>query len=276
MRNKIIKRFNRIWIDDGDTLRSTDEQGYTAITWKFGEIHQCCYAVPNPNGPAEKEVTFGLEPCKTRNEAMKKALAHIETHKSASVESAEDFIQRTHKNWPSLYKYRSSLLDHLFFVIGNGYDWLNGRMVCNNPEDSSEALHIERRPPLIDEETQAMLERVLDRYTTDPAIPEDLRENLKELLRTPEQRIEDVKILSGQVPIEEPDPNSKIDLYPICKDYSKIWTVPVDVTDDWLAVCAEAIRLVQKRNGNKQNKGQAKALRAHYTKMFGQRFAKLE
>ena len=45
-------------------------------------------------------------------------------------------IQEMFDNYPTLFKDRSDCLNHLFCVIGNGYDWINGELV-EGPEDYS-------------------------------------------------------------------------------------------------------------------------------------------
>ena len=41
-------------------------------------------------------------------------------------------IQHMYDNYPCLFKERADCLDHLFCGIGNGYDWVNGELVCYN------------------------------------------------------------------------------------------------------------------------------------------------
>ena len=45
-------------------------------------------------------------------------------------------IQEMFDNYPTLFKDRADCLNHLFCVIGNGYDWVNGELV-EGPEDYS-------------------------------------------------------------------------------------------------------------------------------------------
>ena len=40
-------------------------------------------------------------------------------------------IQDCFDNYPGLFKERVDVLNHLFCVIGNGYDWKNGELVDN-------------------------------------------------------------------------------------------------------------------------------------------------
>lgn len=37
-------------------------------------------------------------------------------------------------NYPMLFKSRSDVLHHLFYVIGNGYEWFNGELVDKFPD----------------------------------------------------------------------------------------------------------------------------------------------
>ena len=42
----------------------------------------------------------------------------------------EQTIEIMQTMYPSLFYHKCNALDHLFFVNGNGYDWINGELVC--------------------------------------------------------------------------------------------------------------------------------------------------
>ena len=44
-------------------------------------------------------------------------------------------IQEMFDNYPTLFKDRSDCLNQLFCVIGNGYEWVNGELVCDEYDD---------------------------------------------------------------------------------------------------------------------------------------------
>ena len=49
-------------------------------------------------------------------------------------------IQNCFDNYPCLFKERADVLDHLFCVIGNDYEWKDGELVTNVPTGSGLAL----------------------------------------------------------------------------------------------------------------------------------------
>lgn len=49
--------------------------------------------------------------------------------------SVDETVHECIMNYPGLFENRSSVLDFLFFVIGNGYEWHNGELVTDYPED---------------------------------------------------------------------------------------------------------------------------------------------
>lgn len=56
-------------------------------------------------------------------------------------------IQEMFDSYPTLFKERADCLDHLFLVIGNGYEWVNGELVedcweCNLTPEEIESLSL--------------------------------------------------------------------------------------------------------------------------------------
>jgi hypothetical protein len=43
----------------------------------------------------------------------------------------EETIQQAFDYYPSLFQKRQQVLDQLFCVIGNGYDWHNGELILD-------------------------------------------------------------------------------------------------------------------------------------------------
>lgn len=52
-------------------------------------------------------------------------------------------IQDCFDNYPGLFKERADVLNHLFCVIGNGYEWENGELVDNYMPTNSEIKDLE-------------------------------------------------------------------------------------------------------------------------------------
>ena len=49
-------------------------------------------------------------------------------------------IQDCFDNYPSLFKERADVLNHLFCTIGNGYDWVNGELVEYEPSEGKDKI----------------------------------------------------------------------------------------------------------------------------------------
>lgn len=278
MATSFTKRFGHIWHHDGQYWTTELGDGYTPIVWRFGERYQCVVrTILESNN--NKEVSFGLQMEKTLSKAMKKTLEWADKIKTGTPPTAEEVILKAHKDWPDLYRYRYKVLDQMMFTIGNGYDWFNGRIVNTSPEETTETV-VTSRDPIFSEESTEILRKEARSLLEMAEMKDDnnLRElssSILEMVKTQEESLYDYKTLRDRVPLEEEDPTTKINFYPISKNYSGIWTAPNNVTDDWLAICVESIKLLKNRNSNPENEGQAELLIEHYTALFGGRFIKL-
>jgi hypothetical protein len=127
------------------------------------------------------------------------------------------------KYFGSLYPNRIAWLDHVFFCIGNGYDWLDGALI-RDPDS-----HITSRRQL-----KAM-------------------EKEKKLMKKVERLISDGDLKSSKDTLD--DANSQLwggnafKFYPICEQYSNVCCVPDDVRPDWLAAVYEAAILLRDKSG---------------------------
>lgn len=113
--------------------------------------------------------------------------------------------------YPELFPTRKHCLDHLFCVIGNGYEWINGELV---DKDGT----FERRYKIVEPIIRATPRN------------EDLYNNI---LRAEKN----FKEIMG----EDYKPNRKysFEWYPLCKEYSRLYTYPENITDDWLKLLNE-------------------------------------
>ena len=134
------------------------------------------------------------------------------------VDTLELVIINAILNHPSLYKdidyehSRQKVLSHLFFTNGNGYEWVNGALVCE-----------------------------LDKYKVGTELPESYFETpvmsteanepkyFKELRLAEGKEYEPYELCSKQA----------IQIYPICQ-YAKMMNIPDDIKDDWLEGAIEA------------------------------------
>lgn len=127
--------------------------------------------------------------------------------------------------YPTIFPTRERVLDHLFFVIGNGYAWKGGHLIS--------LTKIKEKDPL---------KFNLDKF---PGSSPKKIKNLKEIIETAEERakpgfphIEKMRWVTFK---EKTDWNAD-SLYPLCS-YSKIFSVPDNVRPDWLRAAAEAINM---------------------------------
>lgn len=113
--------------------------------------------------------------------------------------------------YPELFPTRKHCLDYLFCVIGNGYKWINGELV--DKDDT-----FERRYKIVEPIIRATPRN------------EDLYNNMLRVEKN-------FKEIMG----EDYKPNRKysFEWYPLCKECSKLYTYPENITDDWLKLLNE-------------------------------------
>lgn len=241
-----MKRHGHTWQLNGDTWYTTIDR-FVVNIWKFGSIHQAKVLVDYDlkidgkihDSPLSRPyVGIGLRPGKTRDAAMKTCLDWIDDFKKKGPPTVEESFEHCAKYWADIYPTRISYLDHWFFTIGNGYDWLDGSLMCTSPDDYLDTLA--RR-----EENKKVLEAAAE---------------VEKLMK----KYRDEDLLKG-LPVEEEyddysDPQSKYwtsgvySFYPVSKDYSDICKVPDDVKPEWLALAYEAALLLRDKSGVPQVK----------------------
>lgn len=128
----------------------------------------------------------------------------------------EHTIQHAFDYYPALFQKRQQVLDHLFCVIGNGYEWQDGELILN-PLCLDTPNKIPHWKPILDNNKKA-IQRKKDPY-------EDLNKLKAELYGK--------KYL-------------KPHWYPIVKNYSYICNYPADIKADWLAGIEETKKLLRK------------------------------
>lgn len=228
-------------IESYDNKQLWEEGRYAATTWEFGSIYQCKVFIKYEHTIDGKKHTspgfddnigICLTPGKTREEANKRVLDWIETFKKRGILSSNKLFKRCQKNYPSLFPNRVSILEHLFFVSGNGYDWLDGCLIELSPSDHLEAKIMRKQDKNMDD----LVAR----------IKENGREARK-LLGIPEpdeEKVDDEDSYRKK--------RAEVDLhmfYPVSKDYSNICQVPDDVQTHWLKISYEAAILLRDKSG---------------------------
>lgn len=123
---------------------------------------------------------------------------------------AEDTLQYMTDFYPTIFPTRKHCLDYLFCVIGNGYKWKNGELVCDD--------------------------EYIKRYK--------LRKSIKKAEFKNEAFWNGMNILynSGdkqKIPIEY-----NFTWYPLSKKYSYLYNYPEDIKDDWRALLEECKQLL--------------------------------
>lgn len=123
--------------------------------------------------------------------------------------TAESTLQWMMDFYSDLFPTRQRCLDHLFCTIGNGYEWVNGELVC---EDQLTKRY----------EMKEQIVRV-------KAWHEDLYK----------QREKVELELAERNPDYKPNPLYTHHWYPLCKEYSFLYNYPYDIKPDWLKLLNE-------------------------------------
>ena len=136
----------------------------------------------------------------------------------------EQQIQTMYEKYPDLFQTRKQCLDHLFCVVGNGYEWHNGELVhydCVNETWDNEFIY-------------------------------ELDENgkSKEPMKFDEWFEATTKILKEMLEIFPNDDNIKNSIekyqwYPLSKKYSYLYNYPKDIKKDWLKGIEETKQLLK-------------------------------
>jgi hypothetical protein len=172
----------------------------------------------------------------------------------------ERTIQAMMDMWPTSCTTRQECLDHLFVVIGNGYEWFEGELcslsgpdvqfVLDDPEDEDSDGHYvythDDRPDL-EKAKHPWTEEDWENYR---------KERLEQQQRYYEEAIARMKAkFPGYNPKRRPpkyretvvariDSNRDRHWYPIAWDYSEICNLPDDITPEWKALADECKALL--------------------------------
>ncbi len=223
-----VRACGRVWYPWNDGVATMVNDRFKVVTWQFGSIHQSKVFViyPGSKDPMDRDrIGVCLAPGRTRNEAMQRGLDWAAAYKAP--DSPDELFPKLFQQWRTIYRTRVDILDHLFFVIGNGYLWLDGAIVCTS--DDSEGERPKVAPP--------------------PGSPEYLSLEFFKL-SSKEQRVITAAYYDAAenaMPIGPlPDDGAPRNFYPVCQ-YSDILTIPDDVRPDWLLVAYEAALMLRDR-----------------------------
>lgn len=123
--------------------------------------------------------------------------------------TAESTLQWMMDFYSDLFPTRQRCLDHLFCTIGNGYEWVNGELVCED--------QLTKRYEMKEQIVRAK------------AWHEDLYK----------QREKVELELAERNPDYKPNPLYTHHWYPLCKEYSFLYNYPADIKPDWLKLLNE-------------------------------------
>lgn len=222
-----MKRYGVEWKSDGFGDWYGSSGRFSISIWRFGPRFQCKVFVKYPQ--AKEDPDIGLPISESRDEAMQRGVAWIKQFEENGPGSPDEVFSDCYNHYKSIYQYRHQVIEQLFFVIGNGYDWLDGAIVSNSPYDHLEALH-----------------RQEDKWDAE----EEEREKDWEALRArfPELGESPIAARRRKTIGPHPDDGRPLALYPVSEGYSNIFLVPDDVTDEWLQVAYEAAIMLRDRS----------------------------
>lgn len=140
-----------------------------------------------------------------------------------------------YEDYPSLFQTRLDCLNHLFFVIGNGYSWQDGEIVCHSgrPDEREKAYRAKRKA-----EDEARWLARLKELDERIAAGENLQEYRDDVAA--DKWWEDPPV--GPVP----DDGQDYAFYSVC-EYSLINQVPTNATAEWLELAREAAEALATR-----------------------------
>lgn len=230
---------------------------YHVKVWPFGDIKQCAISIDNEF--EAKPARIGLEPSKRIDTAKRKGIKWVEEyHKNFKLKNKPfmtflETEQDCFKYYPSLFETRNDVINQLFFVIGNGYDWLDGGLISGDQE-----------PKLLPEErSKNSLEKLLESFENFDKKYKDFEEKYKD-----DDSLKDFFKKFKEVKIEkEISSANKNDFYPIC-EYSKIVNIPNNITKDWLEVSWTAAKMLE-NDIKKENRKWAKKIIQDLENRFG-------
>lgn len=130
------------------------------------------------------------------------------------VMTAEDTLQRMADFYDSIFPTRKHALNHLFCVIGNGYDWIDGRLVDGDDEYESR-YKLQRHVKRAEFKGE-------DEWNRFHKIYADLHDKT-----------------GAEIPFE-----FNFSWYPMSEEYSALYTAPENITPDWKALLEECRQLL--------------------------------
>lgn len=146
---------------------------------------------------------------------------------SLDPKSLEFAIKESILAYPCLFQIREQVLCHFFFVLGNGYDWWDGRLRETCEDEKHQVVEKMLIDGVPDEEIRAWV-----KAKDDDRVEKSLR---------------DLQDLCKKHGIAWEPPPLKVHplrIYPLC-NLSTIMNLPDHIRPDWLAGAEEAVSLIE-------------------------------
>ena len=176
----------------------------------------------------------------------------------------KDAVKASIMLYPTIHKTKLDVYEHMFLVIGNGYDWVNGELVAEKRVPTVQkaiekelndnfqydiikdysiswnltefAIEVQGEGKLIDESTK---DSITEKYAQ--IITDRFKTHLEKKNRNIQIILNAKKIAEEELHYAE-DPetaemakfvNETIELYPLSEKYSYLLNTPDDIKDDW-------------------------------------------
>jgi len=277
MTTKVIKRHGVEWEFDDETWYGTMYERFHPMTWKFGDIWQCRINVDYEHLVEPEGWGIGnricLEHTYSYDNSMKKAIAWVENYRENGLPGPEEAFRWAYDNFPSLNRRRIQVISSMFFTIGGNWNWLDGQ-ICN---ESPEVEHFRKNRS--DNFKLDMAEHYKMMMKTHELLKkhgeDEGNEKYEEYKRRYEEEILGQKLEENpQKYLPLPDDGEPYNFYP-ASESSNILCIPADVTDEWLTVCYEIVKIFTERNCNPRNKELQKTLLIDFESRYKDRLQRI-
>ncbi len=151
--------------------------------------------------------------------------------------SYKNTIKESLLSYPTLYKKEEDVLEHLFFVIGNGYEWKNGQLVDIDGKRGSMESRVKE---IWDDRLQREhCSKIFKVDWPEGFYPKTVDDPIIQALWKAQ---DDFRKKCIEIGVRDGDTERSI--YPI-SGYCKLYSVPKDVKPDWLAAAHKAYDLAK-------------------------------
>ena len=146
------------------------------------------------------------------------------------------YVKHCIMQYPLIYRNALDVYNHLFYVIGNGYEWKNGVLHAYGFKTKSK---LECIKAVIDEHIDSAKKREID-YKGEAIFTSRLsKQDIEDLIIMSykgdlKRALSEIEIVENAEKLAEDfTPQKDFKFYPICQ-YSKCMNIPEDVQPDWL------------------------------------------